>query len=118
MVFGSNVIIGEFDAPFVLTAQPIGDELVPNQYYLNPNYPNPFNPETIIEYGIVQDGLVELFVFNVLGQKVATLVNERQEAHHYKVTFNAADHLLASGVYFYQLKSGNYIQSRKLLYLK
>ena len=116
--FVSDKLVGDLNAPFVLTAQPIGDELVPLQYYLRNNYPNPFNPETIIEYGLSIDGDVELSVFNILGQKVATLVDERQEAHHYKITFNAADHMLATGVYFYQLKSGNFIQSRKLLYLK
>jgi hypothetical protein len=116
--FISDMVVGDLAAPFVLTAQPVGDELVPNQYYLKPNYPNPFNPETVIEYGISVDGDVELAVFNILGQKVAMLVDERQEAHHYKITFNAADYFLATGVYFYQLKSGNFIQSRKLLFLK
>jgi len=118
IAFVSDMVVGDLDAPYVLTAQPVGDELVPKQYYLGQNYPNPFNPETIIEYGLSVDGDVELVVFNILGQKVATLVNERQEAHHYKITFNAADHMLASGVYFYQLKSGNFIKSHKLLFLK
>ena len=118
IAFVSDKLVGDLNAPFVLTAQPIGDELVPFQYYLRNNYPNPFNPETIIEYGLSIDGDVELSVFNILGQKVATLVDERQEAHHYKITFNVADYSLATGVYFYQLKSGNFIQSRKLLYLK
>jgi hypothetical protein len=116
--FKSDEIVGNLAEPFALTAQPVGDELVPSKYYLGKNYPNPFNPETTIEYGISIDGDVELSVFNILGQKVATLVNEWQEAHHYKITFNAADHLLATGLYFYQLKSGNYIEQQKLLFLK
>ncbi len=116
--FISDKRVGDLNAPFVLTAQPIGDELVPYQYYLRENYPNPFNPETIIEYGLSVDGDVELFVFNVLGQKVATLVNERQEAHRYKITFNASEFKLASGIYFYQIRSGSFIKSRKLLFLK
>ena len=67
ITFKSDKLVGDLDTPFALTAQPIGDELVPYQYYLKENYPNPFNPETIIEYGIIMDGDVELFVFNVLG---------------------------------------------------
>jgi len=118
IIFVSDEVVGDLGTPFILTAQPVGDELVPNQYYLKQNYPNPFNPETVIEYGVSIEGDVELVVFNILGQKVATLVNERQEAHHYKISFNAADHLLASGVYFYQLKSGNFIITHKLLFLK
>lgn len=118
IAFVSDMVVGDLTAPFVFSAKPIGDELVPNQFYLKPNYPNPFNPETIIEYGLSLDGDVELSVFNILGQKVAILVDERQEAHHYKISFNASDHMLASGIYFYQLKSGNFIKSHKLLFLK
>ncbi len=117
-VFVSDRLMGDLNTPFVLTAQPVGDELVPYQFYLSQNYPNPFNPETIIEYGLSVDGDVELSVYNTLGQKVATLVNKHQQAHHYKIAFNAADYSLATGVYFYQIKSGNFIKRRKLLFIK
>jgi len=116
--FVSDKLVGNLDSPYVLSVQPIGDELVPYKYYLNQNYPNPFNPETIIEYGLSRDGDVELSIFNTLGQKVATLVNQHQQAHHYKISFNAADYSLATGVYFYQIKSESYIKIRKLLFIK
>ncbi len=111
-------ILGTMGVPLVLTAEPIGDELVPYVYYLNQNYPNPFNPETVIEYGLPQDSKVRLDVFNTLGQKVATIVNERQVARRYKVQFNARDAGLASGIYIYQLKAGNTIKRHKFVFIK
>jgi hypothetical protein len=111
-------ILGTMGEPLVLTAEPIGDELVPYVYYLNQNYPNPFNPETVIEYGLPQDSKVRLDVFNTLGQKVATIVNERQVARRYKVQFNARDAGLASGIYIYQLKAGNTIKRHKFVFIK
>ena len=101
-----------------MEAEAIDDELVPYEFYLSQNYPNPFNPETIIEYGIPIDAEVKLTIFNTLGQRVATLVNEKQEAHRYSVTFNASEYQLSSGIYFYQLQTGSYNKVRKLLYLK
>ncbi|KAA3615670.1 MAG: T9SS C-terminal target domain-containing protein [Calditrichaeota bacterium] len=117
-MFTTDNLVGNLDEPFVLSAEPIGDELVPYKFYLRQNYPNPFNPETIIEYGLSQDSDVEITVYNTLGQKVATLVNEFQQAHHYKITFNASDYFLATGVYLYQIKSGNFVKRRKLLFIK
>ena len=116
--FNSDAVIGDLDTPMIIDAQGIGDELVPNHFYLNRNYPNPFNPETIIEYGLPIDADVKLLIFNTLGQKVATLVNKKQEAHRYKITFDAKKYQLSSGVYFYQLQTSTYQQVRKLLYLK
>ncbi len=85
-------------------------------YDLANNYPNPFNPSTTIHYSISQKGLVELFVYNTLGQKVATLVNQQQQAGRYSVNFNAAG--LASGIYFYKFSTGDFSQIKKMLLLK
>jgi len=116
--FKSDDHLGNLDSPFSLTAQAIDDELVPYTFYLRQNYPNPFNPETTIEYGIPTDEKVIVSIYNTLGQKVATLVDDDQEAHRYKLTVNAAEHNLASGIYFYQIKAGSYVKSRKFVFIK
>jgi hypothetical protein len=83
---------------------------------LEQNYPNPFNPSTTIRYGLPKRSNVTLTVFNTLGQVVATLVNETQNAGHHDVKFEASG--LASGVYFYRLQAGEYVATKKLLILK
>ena len=118
LTFKSDEPLGNLESPFVLTAQPIGDELVPYTFYLKQNYPNPFNPETSIEYGLPNEAKVNLSIYNSLGQKVATLVDKKQPAHRYKVIFNAGEYNLASGIYFYQVKAGNYVQRRKMVFIK
>ncbi|HGY57118.1 MAG TPA: T9SS type A sorting domain-containing protein [Caldithrix abyssi] len=89
---------------------------VADEFYLEQNYPNPFNPTTAISYRLSAVNDVELTVYNVLGQKIRTLVNEKQPAGKYTVKFNA-DHL-SSGVYFYRLKAGTYVSQRKMLLLR
>jgi len=83
---------------------------------LEQNYPNPFNPNTNIKYQVGNDGFVILVVFNSLGEVVVTLVNEFKKAGTYQLTFNGTD--LPSGIYIYTLKSGNFIQSKKMILLK
>jgi hypothetical protein len=81
------------------------------------NYPNPFNPETIISYQLSMNSDVELSVYNTLGQKLATLVKDSQQAGHYTVSFNASQ--LSSGVYYYRMKiNGNFVQTKKMTFLK
>jgi hypothetical protein len=89
---------------------------LPTTYELSQNYPNPFNPTTIIKYSIPKAQFVTLTVYNVLGQKVVTLVNERQGAGYYEANFNADR--FASGVYFYILKAGHFVSTQKMLLLK
>jgi hypothetical protein len=83
---------------------------------LNQNYPNPFNPSTRIEYRIADLGLVTLKVYDILGNEITALVNEYKPAGVYEIDFNAS--LLVSGVYFYQLKSGSLVQTKKMVLLK
>lgn len=90
--------------------------LIPNEYRLEQNYPNPFNPITTIRYGLPQKSAVRLAVYNLLGQEVATLLQEEQEAGDHEVKFDASG--LSSGVYFYRLVAGAFIQSRKLILLR
>jgi hypothetical protein len=88
----------------------------PVEFRLEQNYPNPFNPSTSIRYGIPHQSVVTLVVFNPLGQRVATLVNEIQEAGYHDVSFDGS--YLSSGVYFYKLQAGSFVQTKKLLMLR
>ena len=95
----------------------IEDEFpLPTVYSLYQNFPNPFNPSTTIKYSIPNEGRVSLIVFNLLGEEVTTLVNEEQSAGNYKVEFNISS--LPSGVYFYQLKAGDYTNTKKMILLR
>lgn len=86
---------------------------VPAQFDLRQNYPNPFNPSTTIEFDVRQTGAVTLEIFNLIGQRIGTLVNEIMEPGTYQATFDAAN--LPSGVYLYQLKSGDFTATRKMI---
>ncbi len=89
---------------------------LPESYNLSQNYPNPFNPSTVIKYSIPKAGNVTLKVFNVLGKEVKTLVSGFQNAGTYKVDFNGEG--LASGIYFYSLKAGNFVSVKKMMLIK
>lgn len=94
----------------------------PKDFALLQNYPNPFNPETVISYQLAEGSQVSLKVFDILGNEVATLVNEFQQSgkHYYKLGIKsaAADYELSSGVYFYQLRAADFLQTKKMLVLK
>jgi hypothetical protein len=85
-------------------------------FILYQNYPNPFNPSTVISYQMPTAGHVVLKVYDILGRDVETLVDEEKSAGNYKLTFNGSR--LASGMYFYQLKTGAYLQTKKLMLIK
>jgi photosystem II stability/assembly factor-like uncharacterized protein len=93
---------------------------LPKQFSLFQNYPNPFNPSTTINYSLPKSGNVKLTVYNVIGSKVVTIVNEYKPAGSYSVHFNASSAAggLASGIYLYRLESGNYIDAKKLILIK
>ncbi|MBX2989923.1 MAG: choice-of-anchor D domain-containing protein [Bacteroidetes bacterium] len=93
---------------------------VPTEFELSQNYPNPFNPATTIEYGVPEEAFVSLKVYNMIGQEVATLVNERQSAGRYVATFDAQKLTgsTASGMYFYRFTAGSVIEIRKMMLLK
>jgi hypothetical protein len=94
----------------------IASSPVVTAYALEQNFPNPFNPSTTIQYALPNAGDVRLTVFNVLGQEAATLVNENKPAGTYSVQFDASR--LASGLYFYRLQAGSYVEMKKLVLLK
>ncbi len=91
-------------------------EIAPSEFSLSQNYPNPFNPSTVISYSLPENDFVTLKVYDVLGSEVASLVNEHKQAGKYSVEFNASE--LGSGVYFYTLKAGTYVQSKKMILAK
>lgn len=86
------------------------------EYMLLNNYPNPFNPSTVISYQLPVAGFVSLKVFDILGNEMATLVNEQKPAGYYEIEFNASD--LPSGVYMYRIQAGDFVETKKMLLLK
>jgi len=88
----------------------------PKTFLLEQNYPNPFNPSTTIRYQLPVASEVKLEVYDVLGKKVATLVSERQAAGYYQYVWNANG--LTSGVYFYRLQAGGFVETKKMMLVK
>ena len=86
------------------------------KYDLAQNFPNPYNPSTLITYSIAAQSNVTIKIYNVLGKLITTLVNENKEAGSYTVNFNAAG--ISNGVYFYKIQAGNYAATKKMLLLK
>ena len=113
--YGSEIV---FDFELQQIAVGIDDivNTIPLEYSLQQNYPNPFNPTSTIVYGIPNNGIVTLRVYNLLGEVMATLVNEEKAAGTYDVEFSAAG--LPSGIYFYKLQAGNFVESKKMILLK
>jgi len=89
---------------------------VPDEFVLSQNYPNPFNPSTTIRYGIPEDGRVLLEVFDITGQKLFTLVDEEQISGFHEVSFENS--VLPSGVYFYRIVAGEFVDFKKMILSK
>jgi predicted acyl esterase len=90
----------------------------PNKFELSQNFPNPFNPSTIIEYSIPQEGFVTLRVYDITGKEVAVLVNSHLPVRYYTVNFNADSYNLSSGIYIYKLSMADYSQVKEMLFIK
>lgn len=91
-------------------------EVIPSKYALNQNYPNPFNPSTSLEFSLPENSMVNLSIYNILGQKVAELVNEELNAGSYKYNFDASK--IASGVYIYTIRANSFTATRKMILLR
>ncbi|MCU7526374.1 MAG: T9SS type A sorting domain-containing protein, partial [Ignavibacteria bacterium] len=92
--------------------------IIPKEYSLMQNYPNPFNPETVIEFHLPASGQVNLSLFDMLGRRIAVLMDEYRPAGVYKYRFSAGAYHLTSGVYFYSLQASGFTETRKMVILK
>ena len=99
----------------------VKEEILPEEFALNQNYPNPFNPSTQIRYALAENSNVTITIYNMLGNKVRTLVNERQDAGFRNVLWNATNDngsLVAAGMYIYTIQAGKFYQAKKMILLK
>jgi hypothetical protein len=92
------------------------DDLIPSYFSLEQNYPNPFNPTTKIEFTISESRFTSLIVYDILGEEVASLINENLQPGNYNVEFDASP--VASGIYFYQLRAGSFVETKKMVLLR
>lgn len=112
--------VDKFEISKVVTS--VSDEShLTNKFQLNQNYPNPFNPTTTIKYSVAANGrqnnaFVQIRVFDILGKEVADLVKQNQKPGYYEITFDASN--LTSGIYYYQLVSGDFVSTKKMLLIK
>jgi hypothetical protein len=106
------------DSILVSLTADVEDEnnLLPSQFSLSQNYPNPFNPTTKISFTLPEDRFVNLSIYNLLGQKIQELINGHLSKGTHPITWNGAE--FSSGVYFYQLKTKDFSQTKKMILLK
>jgi hypothetical protein len=115
--FNSNMDSGSLYNPTGIN----GDNLIPKEFFLSQNYPNPFNPTTTISYGLPKDSNVKIDIFNLLGQKVMTLVDDREKAGYKSLIWSGKDNAgqsVSSGVYFYRIDTGDRQLTKKMMLLK
>jgi hypothetical protein len=111
---GSDIASGVFSIG--VTSIDDSDNSIPVEYSLEQNYPNPFNPATLIKYSIPKEEMVSLKIYNTIGEEIETLVNELKQAGNYNISFNASS--LPSGIYFYRIQAGNFIETKKMILIK
>jgi hypothetical protein len=119
IVINNNSVLTPVTIPVtvhIVSAVSDNSVAAPLEYALHQNYPNPFNPSTDIRFDLRQAGHVSLAIYNVLGQKIATLADRNFEAGSHSLTFNASS--LASGVYFYRIDAGQFTDMKKMILLK
>jgi hypothetical protein len=122
-VTNSNTIFPHIGSSFIIddlfygnATDVVNENSIPNNFELKQNYPNPFNPSTTIGYQLPASGQVTLKVYNILGDEVASLVNEEKPEGSYEVKFDASQ--LSSGIYFYKLQTGSFIETKKMILLR
>ena len=106
----------DFDGSFEYSNVVNVDLTAPTVFALDQNYPNPFNPSTMISYSIPQSSFVTLKVYDIIGNEVATLVNQNQQAGKYDIRFDASN--LSNGVYMYSIKTDNFTSTKKMILMK
>jgi hypothetical protein len=120
-VQGSNIVgSGPWSDVWNFTAAiPAGvkeEKGLPAEYSISQNFPNPFNPSTTIKFALPRAALTKITIYDLLGREIEIIVNKEMEAGYHKVNFDAG--YLQSGVYFYKIQSGNYIQTKKMILIK
>ena len=117
-----SVLVGLDGAVDMLNHAEIGNlKPLPDRFNLDQNMPNPFNPSTVIGYNLPEAGLVRLTIYNLLGQEVRELVNERRDAGSFSATWDGADALgrrVASGIYLYRIQAGSFSATKRMMLLK
>ena len=113
---GTSGVLIRADRSFLSVTDIKEEPSVINNFVLMQNYPNPFNPSTKIGYVLEERAHAKVKIFNCIGQEVATIVNEEQDAGYHQITFNASG--LSSGVYFYRLETGDFTKTMKMILLK
>jgi aminopeptidase N len=101
---------------YVLVSDDVQQAPLPDEFALRQNYPNPFNPATMISYQLPVTSLVRLVVYDMLGRQVSVLVNDKRDAGVHEVKFDGSE--VSSGVYFYRLQAGDFVQSKRLMLVK
>ena len=119
-ILSNDTVTPQFTIPVGLLVTDVtgiipGDEL-PKEFALKQNYPNPFNPVTTISYELSQSGDVSLVIYNLIGQEIAILIREVQQAGNYTIRWDASN--VASGIYFYRIQAGDFVRTRKMVLLK
>jgi hypothetical protein len=119
---GTIIVSSIEEGLFILKASEGGslsineNSVIPEKFELKQNYPNPFNPTTQIQYELPQDGNISLIVYNMLGENLIELDKGFKMAGTHKVTFDGS--MLPSGIYLYQLRSGDFIRTKKMTFMK
>lgn len=114
----SSIYVDDAQYDILLPVEDQKNSLTPERLALYQNYPNPFNPTTVISYQLPENNFVSLKVFDVLGNEVVTLANELQQAGRHNYELGIKNYKLSSGVYFYQLRAGNFVQTKKMILMK
>jgi hypothetical protein len=113
--------LGQFSTKSSVTAVTSNSSALPKEFAVSQNYPNPFNPSTLINYALPKSSLVTIKIYNILGQEVKTLVNSQLQAGNYTAQWNGDNNFgrtVASGVYIYQVKAGQFVKTMKMMLLK
>ena len=109
------IVVLPFFSDILTDVESISNE-IPVQYSLSQNYPNPFNPSTIIRFSVPEESNISIVVLNTLGEEITTLLNENLTSGSYEVDFDAAG--LPSGIYFYKIQAGSFVETKKMILLK
>jgi hypothetical protein len=129
LVWDSTVFFADMSSLLVLKTtdlptdlnDDVNDRILPSRFILSQNYPNPFNPSTTIEFNLSRASDVRLEIFNIMGQKVMTLIDDKMSAGEQSIRWNgkdAAGYEVATGIYFYRINAGDYVETKKMLLLK